>query len=238
MNAAFFAIHEGLPREGPGDRESLDRALGLAGTPRDGRICDAGCGPGADVPALLAHVPAGHVHAVDLHAPFIARVRAAHAGDARVTAEVADMARLTGPYDLIWSAGAAYHLGVAEALAGWRGALAPGGRIAFSELCWAGAARPEAAARFFAEEYPPMTDVDGVLGQIAAAGFRCLGQRFLSRAGWAAYYGPLEARLDALAGRAEGDAELAAAVAMHRDEVAVWRAHGDSFGYLVCVAAP
>lgn len=233
--SAFFRIHEDLPREGPGDRESLDWALARAGTPRDARICDAGCGPGADIPALLAHAPEGHVHAVDLHAPFIERVRAAHAGDARVTAEAADMIRLSGPFDLIWSAGAAYNLGVAEALRLWRRALAPGGRVAFSELCWTGADRPSPAARFFAAEYPPMTDAAGVLGQIAAAGYRCLGSRFLSHDGWMAYYGPLEARLDALA--PDADPELVEAIALHRQEIAVWRDHGASFGYLVCVAA-
>ena len=233
---AFFRIHEGLPREAPGDRESLDWALGLAGVGPAARICDAGCGPGADIPALLAHAPAGHVHAIDLHAPFIERVRAAHEGDRRVIAEVGDMARLAGPFDLIWSAGAAYHLGVTAALEGWRCALAPGGRVAFSELCWTGEARPGPAARFFAAEYPPMTDAAGVRAQIAAAGYRCLGSRFLSRAGWAAYYAPMEARLDAL--EPGDDPDLAEAVALHRQEISVWRDHGASFGYLVCVAAP
>ena len=56
--AAFFTVHQDLPREGPGDRESLDWALGLAGVAPEGVILDAGCGPGADVPGLLAHVRA------------------------------------------------------------------------------------------------------------------------------------------------------------------------------------
>lgn len=236
MSAAFFAIHDGLPREAPGDRESLDWALGLAGVGPAARICDAGCGPGADIEGLLAWAPQGRVHAVDLHAPFVEAVRRRYAGDGRVTAEVADMGRLAGPWDLIWSAGSAYALGVEEALRAWCGALAPGGRVAFSELCWAGEARPAAAAAFWAGEYPAMTDVAGTQARIAAAGWRCLGQHWVSRAGWAAYYGPLEARLDSLAKGA--DAEMAEAIAAHRAEIAAWRAHGDSFGYAVFVVAP
>ena len=232
--SAFFRIHDGLDREGPGDRHSLDRAL--AGIAPDARVCDAGCGPGADVAGLLAHVPRGHVHAVDLHPPFVEAVRARFAGDARVTAEVADFTDLRGPCDLIWSAGAVYGPGIAAALAGWRQALAPGGRAAFSHLCWSGAVRPPAAAAFWAEEFPGMGDIADAEAQIAAAGWRILDRWPLGPGGWEAYYGPLEARLDALSPGADPD--LAKAIAAHRREIAVWRAHGDSFAYVVFVVAP
>ena len=229
----FFLIHSGLEREGPGDRASLDRAV--AGIAPQGRICDAGCGPGADVAGLLAHVPQGHVHAIDLHPPFVAAVRARFAGDPRVTAEVADMTALRGPYDLIWSAGAVYGPGIPAALACWRRALAPGGRVAFSHLCWTGTARPPDAAAFWAEEFPAMADRAAAEAEITAAGWRVLDTWTLPPAAWAAYYAPLEARLDALA--PDADAGLAAAIAAHRREIAVWRAHGDSFGYVMFVAA-
>jgi len=112
MNDPFFTLHADMPREGPGDRESLDWAMGVANLPRDAEILDAGCGPGADIEGLLAHAPRGHVTAVDLHPDFIGQVRAGWGDDPRVTAEVADMRAHEGPFDLVWSAGALYFLGI------------------------------------------------------------------------------------------------------------------------------
>ena len=233
---AFFAIHTGLPREGPGDRQSLEWAVRLAGVRADAAICDAGCGPGADIPALLAQVPRGRVHAVDLHGPFVQQIRTRFAAEPRVAAEVGDMAQLPGRYDFIWSAGAVYAVGIAPAMASFRRALVPGGKAAFSHLCWLGEARPDAAAAFWAEEYPQMTDLAGVRAEIAAAGARVVGTMTLGPRAWDAYYGPLEARLDVLEPVATG--ALAEAVAAHRREIAVWRACSDSYGYVLFLVAP
>jgi len=232
----FFAIHKDLPREGPGDRASLDWALGRAGLQPDATICDAGCGPGADIAALLDHVPRGRVHAVDLHPPFVEAVRQRFADEPRVTADVADMGDLPRRYDFIWSAGAVYQIGIAAALASFRRALHPGGRAAFSDLCWTGPDRPAGAVAFWEDEYPQMTDIAGVEAQIGAAGGRVLDRLLLAPEAWENYYGPMEARLDALEPGAAGD--LAEQIAAHRREIAVWRAHGDSFGYGLWLVVP
>lgn len=233
---AFFRIHSNLEREGPGDRASLDRAL--TGVRPDAVICDAGCGPGADIAGLLAHVPQGRVHAVDLHPPFIDRVRARFAAEPRVCAEVADFTRSGGRYDLIWSAGAAYDPGLDSALPAFRAALEPGGWLAFSHLCWRDTRRPGPAVAFWAGEYPAMAGIPEAEAQIARAGFRLRDRFWLSAAAWDAYYGPLAKRLDALEPAAETDAALADAIAAHRREIAIWRVHGESYGYALFVVAP
>ncbi len=64
--------------------------------PRTRAICDAGCGTGGDVPALLDAAPEGTVTAVDSQEPFIAGLAQDWAADDRVWAEVGDMASLTG----------------------------------------------------------------------------------------------------------------------------------------------
>ncbi len=216
-----------LERAGPGDGESVAWALDLAGLRADAAVLDAGCGTGADLAQLLAAVPQGRVVAVDAAEAFIARVRARFP---RVEAHVADMtAPPGGPFDLIWSAGAVYCVGVGAALDAWRGVLAPGGRVAFSDLRWRMADPPKAARDFWAGEGAVVADTAALEAEVAAAGYRVLGARWLDRGAWAAYYEPLEARLDGFA----GDAALVAGV---RDEIAVWRAHGDSFGYRLLVA--
>jgi len=236
MSDAFFALHAGLPRQGPGDRESLDWALAQIALPPDARMFDAGCGPGADIAGLLAHAPQGQVVAMDCHAPFVAQAQAAFANDPRVSVMAGDMANPDGQFDLIWCAGALYFLGVTAALAGWRAHLRPGGAVVFSQIAWRNA-QPAPAARAFWRAYPAMCDAAGVNAWVDAAGWRVLAQRFLPHAAWAAYYDPLQARIDALRGAAHGT-DMAQALAAEQAEIDLWRAHGDDYGYLQIVAVP
>lgn len=224
----IFALFAPLERAGPGDAESLRRVLAAAGTPPDGVILDAGCGTGADLAVLLAAVPRGRVVAVDTAAPFIAGLRTRFPG---VAAHVADMTDPPGgPFDLIWSAGAIYHPGIGPALGAWRGHLRPGGRVAFSDLCWRGA--PRAPVRdFFAAEGVTLRSAEAMAAEVAAAGYRLLDAFWLGARGWRAYYEPLERRLDSFA----GDPAL---IAAFRAEIALWRAEGDSFDYRIVIAEP
>lgn len=236
MKDPFFTLHADLPREGPGDRVSLDWAMSLANLPRDAAILDAGCGPGADIEALLAHAPEGHVTAVDLHPGFIAQVKAHWGDDLRVTAEVADMRAPEGPFDLVWSAGALYFLGITAGLEHFRTRLAPGGVVAFSELVWLSEERPKAAVAALAQEYLPMGNIATLEARIEAAGFDLFGLRVLSDDAWEAYYTPLDARVARL--RPVADAALAKVLDEAEAEAALWRAHRDAFGYALAVVRP
>lgn len=233
---AFFTLHCDLPREGPGDRDSLDWALTLAAPPETGVVCDAGCGPGDDIAGLLAHVPAGRVEAFELHEGFVAQAQKRFEGEPRVQVRQGDMAGLRGPYDLIWSAGALYFLGVTEGLRAWRSALAAGGAVAFSQACWFTDAPSEAAQAYWAQEYPEMTDAAGISEQIAAAGYDILGQRPLPDAAWEAYFTPMETRIARL--RPGATPALAAVLDEAEAEIATWRAHRREFGYLLSVVRP
>ncbi|MCE6961727.1 methyltransferase domain-containing protein [Cereibacter sphaeroides] len=232
---AFFTLHSDLLREGPGDEESLGWALSQARPPRDGRVLDAGCGPGADVEGLLAAVPEGQVVAVDQHRPYIDELAARLDVDARLLAVTGDMMQPEGMFDLIWCAGAIYHVGVTEALRRWRPHLKPGGRVAFSEIAWR-VDNPPLEARDFWQSYPAMTDREGVLARVEATGWRVLADRWLPEAGWAAYYEPLAARIAHL--RAEALPALADVLTQAEAEISLWRRHGDSYGYLQVVAEP
>lgn len=233
MRDAFFTVHSGLPREAPGDAESLGWALDVARTPARARILDAGCGPGADLALLRAKRPAARLEGLDLHAPFIERIRAEQPD---VRARVGDMLAPDGDYDLIWSAGAAYGPGVTAALAAWRGHLALGGSIAFSDCLWR-TPRPAPAARaFWDRDYPGMMDVPGHIARIESAGYRILGARWLGVAAWEAYYGPLSDRVAAL--RPGADADLREVLDATQAEIELWRSHGGDYGYYLSVVAP
>lgn len=229
----FFQLHSDLPREGPGDRASLDWALDVAQIKSDARILDAACGPGADISGLLAHAPRGHVTALDRQSHFIDQVRAAHGDDPRVTPVVGDMgAPPGGPYDLIWCAGALYFLGVEAGLTAWRGALSPGGIVAFSEPAYF-TDTPLDGARVFWGGHPTQTQ-PAIRAGVAAAGYQVLATAPLSDAGWEAYYTPMDARIAQL--RATADPALTDVLDEAMREAALWRTHRAETGYLMVVA--
>ena len=227
--SAILRLFDGLTLCAPSDPAALGRVL--AGLAPDAVVLDAGCGRGADLPALMAAVPQGRVVAVDLAAPFIAHVRATHPG---VEAHHADMmAPPGGPFDLIWSGGAVYGPGVAACLGAWRGHLASGGRVAFTDCCWTTPAPSAQARAFWAAEYPDMGDGPALEATIARAGYRLVSAQWLPASAWAAYYGPVAARLDGLA--ADPDPGMQAVIAAFRAEIALWQAHGRDYGYRLSV---
>lgn len=191
-------------------------------------MLDAGCGIGADVALLASALPGARITALDASPVFIAEVARRYpdvravAGDMRVPPP--------GPYDLIWSAGAVYHLGVGEALAAWRDALAPGGRVAFSDLCKRVEDLPEECAAFWASEGLVLRDAEALQTEVEAAGWRVLGADWVSTRGWAAYYEPLEAALASF--------DNPGLVAAFTAEIACWRQWGETFGYRLIVCEP
>ena len=232
---AFFELHRDLPREGPGLPEDVAWSTGVAGLRPNAQICDVACGPGADIPALLAAARHGHVTAFDKVEQFVEQAQNQFGDDPRVTIRTGDMTALEGAYDFIWCAGAVYFMGITQALTQWRGALAQGGAIAFSQVCWFTDAPSERARAGWAD-YADMTDEAGVLAQIEAAGFTVVAKMRLSDAAWEAYYTPLDARSAALRPGATG--ALADVLDESDAEAALWRAEKEAFGYLLCVVRP
>ncbi len=232
---AFFIVHRDLPREGPGLTEDVSWAAQIARVPPDGRVCDAGCGPGADIAPLRAAVPQGRVDGFEQVDHFVAAAKKRYGDDPAITILQASMASLTGPYDLIWSAGAVYFLGVTEALRTWRPALAPDGAVVFSHPCfWTDAPSPGAVAFWGGD---PVANEAETRAQIAAAGYGVFDSRRVTSAAWQAYYGPLLARCDALEEAGPTEA-LAEAIAQSRQEAAAWHAHQDETGYQLYAVRP
>ena len=217
-----------LTRAGPGEADDVVRVMASANPPDQARILDAGAGIGADLPALRAARPNARITAVDLSQPFVARLRFGFP-DLRVAR--CDMTTPPDPpYDLIWSAGAAYGAGINRALTAWRGMLAPQGAVAFSHLLWR-VDNPSLAARsFWASEGLEIEHLPAHLARVEHAGYRLIGHFWLSDQAWANYYMPLEQALSALPKN-----EITQAF---RQEIALWRDYGTDFGYLMAVLVP
>jgi SAM-dependent methyltransferase len=238
----FLDVQRGLPRQGPGCEEAtlaaLDLCSGLGGDPR---ALDVGCGPGMQTIALARR--ATRVVAVDTSTEYLAqlRERSRRQGlERRVDLVVADMADLpfaAGSFDLVWAEGSAYVMGVDRALETWRRLLRNGGYLAFTELVWLAAARPQPVERFFAEEYPAMSGVEALLARIAAAGYEMVGHFTLpEKAWWDCFYGPLAEKLPGLRRRYAGDDEALAVVENTAREIGMRRDYAASYGYEFFVA--
>lgn len=231
---AFFTVHRELPREGPGLPEDVTWVGQVVEIPQHGRVCDAGCGPGADLEALRNLVPDGQVDGFERVSHFVEAARQKLADDPSVRIHHADMAQLSGPYDLIWSAGAVYFLGVKPALKAWSSALRKTGAIAFSHPCVFTASPSKAAVAFWKAEPGQFGTQDATEAEIVAAGWRVLATRRLADAAWAAYYRPLLTRCDELE-KAGASESVRAAIASARKEASDWRAVSGETGYVLYV---
>lgn len=119
-----------------------DAAIAAAAPAAGEQVLDIGCGAGASSFALAARVgPRGHVRGVDISEPLVTRARHLAPADAPVAFELADAASAPlpeGAFDLLFSRfGVMFFDDPAAAFAHMRGALKPGGRLAF--VCWRGA---------------------------------------------------------------------------------------------------
>ncbi|WP_030751905.1 bifunctional class I SAM-dependent methyltransferase/N-acetyltransferase [Streptomyces griseus] len=237
---AFFALHHGLPRQGPGSDATTRRLLALAGPlPERPRVLDLGCGPGRSALLLAAEAHA-EVTAVDTHEPFLDELRAAAAarglgGSVRAVRE--DMGALPfpdGSFDLVWAESSVFVLGFDRALAEWRRLLAPGGTLVLTDCVWTTDA-PAPEARAFWDEHGPLRTVGELSAAAVGAGYHVLGAFTQPDGDWDEYYVPLAAHADAADTSLPG---MAGAVAGARAEIALRRAHGGDYGYAGLVLRP
>ncbi|MFE7946707.1 bifunctional class I SAM-dependent methyltransferase/N-acetyltransferase [Streptomyces sp. NPDC057426] len=251
LYTAFFTLHHGLPRQGPGSDTTTRRLLALSGPlPERPRVLDLGCGPGRSA-LLLAAEAGAEVTAVDLHQPFLDELRqAAEArglGD-RVRTLNADMGELPfpdGSFDLVWAESSAYALGFDTALRSWRRLLAPpasrerggspvGGTLVLTECEWT-ADEPSREARAFWDEHYTLRTGRANTAAAVEAGYHVLGVVPQPESDWDEYYGPLSERADAADPSVPGMAEALAAT---RAELAMRRDHGGEYGYTGYVLRP
>ena len=233
--SALFDIYESLPRQGPGDRETLDFTLRIIRAGGSERILDAGCGTGADIDGLLAWAPAGHASAVDSLVPFVEQVVKRYGDDPRVEAVATDMATFTGPFDLIWSDGALYFLGLDAGLRTFHSMLAPSGALVFSHPAYFNKT-PSPAATDFWEGEGEVFDHETVYEKVRAAEYTVFDALKLPYAAWKAYYSPLQSRIDALKSLASGD--MVATLEGAQREIDGWRKARAETGYLQIIAEP
>ncbi|EPX85000.1 class I SAM-dependent methyltransferase [Salipiger mucosus] len=231
----FLELYARLDRQGPGVPDDVLWATGRLGLAGPLRVCDEGCGTGADCATLAACLPEARIEGVDAMPAFVEAAETRLEAVPNVSVRTGDMGALEGPFDLIWSAGAIYFLGVIEGLRAWREALAPGGAVAFSQGVLPEGEVPQAVRDFWSAE-PDITDQDGLLAQVEAAGYAVIDTRWLTATPWAAYYDSLEREIAAL--RPGASAAMTEVLDGAAREIALWRQAPEQIAYLLVLARP
>lgn len=239
----FFEVYEPLPRQGPGNRACAERALALChGLPPAPAVLDLGCGAGGQT-LHLAELTQGPIVAIDSHAASIERLRStiAERGLAeRVRPLVGDMAEPEVPsasFDLIWSEGALYNIGIERALRLCQGLLRPYGYLAFSDAVWRREDPPPAIRASFESDYPTMGWVPDVLAAIQRSGLFLAGHFTVpDEAWWDDFYAPIERRIEELRLKYAADAEALAVLGKLAEEPEMHRRYSEYYAYEFFVA--
>ena len=234
----FFEVYENLPRQGPGNRACAARAFSLCrDLPEFPTVLDLGCGVGGQT-FQLAEMMSGPIVAVDNHAPSIERLRTAIARQGfsqRISAIVGDMAHLErtlGNFDLIWSEGALYSIGLGNALRVCHGLLRPGGYLAFTDAVWRKENPPSEVKASFDLDYPTMGTLDDDVAAIHNYGFEIIGNFTLpDEAWWDDFYTPMEARIAELRSKYASDLDASAILDQLAEEPVMHRRFSDFYAY-------
>ena len=231
----------GMGKLGPGDDADTLAVLAMLPSRPFHTVVDAGCGTGRQTIAL-ARALGVPIEAIDSHEPFLVDlVRRAGAGGVTHLVrthhmDMKDIPRAFRGIDLLWSEGAAYNIGFADALRAWAPALETGGFAAVSELSWLvdPATAPVAAREFFQVAYPDMQTVEKNVSAVERAGFELLTTHVLPRRAWVeGFYDVLEPRATSLL--AHPDAAVRKFAADTVREIEVFRGNEDSYGYVFYV---
>ncbi len=237
-------LHLNNDRQGPGGDDQTRLAIDIAGLDREQplEIADIGCGTGA-ASLMLARTLNARITGVDLLPAFVDRLgqRAEEAGlGDRISATVGDMTDLPferEQFDVLWSEGAVYNMGLSAGLHAWRPFLKPGGLIALSELTWTSSTRPEPIEQHWASEYPGIATGPENLRTFEEAGFRPLGVFFLPDHCWTRnYYEPIRASFKSFLARHDHSEAAQGIVEAEETEMRLYERYGEWYGYGFYVA--
>jgi SAM-dependent methyltransferase len=238
LEELFYKIFESLPRQGPGDKKSLQKAYKeLEGLPVCPDILDVGCGTGGQT-LELALVSGGNITAIDNHGPFIEILKknAASAGyKDRIIALVQDMGTMDfekDSFDLIWCEGAAYFVGISNALSAWKQFLRPGGYIVISELVWFKKEAPCEVKDFFQNEYPEMKYYSDIFSVVKNAGYKRVAYFALpKKSWWNDYYLPIIKKIEEISPDYLGDKNAKKIFNILLREMDIYRKYSEFYGY-------
>lgn len=194
MNKYFYEVFENIPRQGPGLNSSTQQAFKIIqkDLPEVPEILDVGCGKGVQT-LKLAELCKGNITAIDTNQPFLDafadNVRQMGFED-KIQIVNADMTKMafSKTFDLIWSEGAVFIIGIKEGLKQWKKHLNPGGFLVLTDLLWLGNERPDELTKYFEEECMYVLTVEEAIQEAELNGYTSVDHFTLPLEGWTTAY--------------------------------------------------
>jgi ubiquinone/menaquinone biosynthesis C-methylase UbiE len=238
MEELFYEIFTELPRQSPGDHDSTVKALRLIPEiPAPVRILDIGCGTGNQTIDLAREIN-GKIIAIDNYQPFLDRLEynANRLGVSdKIECRLADMFKLKfkeESFDIIWSEGAVYILGLQNALREWKKFIKPKGYIVVSEFNWMVKKPPREMKDYFEQDSIYATDIEGSKNIISAAGYELIKDFIIPENDWHDFYNPLEDILGLFRKIKADDRGALDLIDSIQYEIDLFRKHPGTYGYV------
>ncbi len=237
MEDLFYEIFTELPRQGPGDHESTIKALrSIPGLPAVVKILDVGCGTGNQTIDLAGEIN-GKIVAVDNYQPFLDRLEynADKLGlSGKIECRLADMFKLKfveESFDIIWSEGAVYILGLQNALKQWKKFIKPQGYIVVSDFNWLVKEPPREIYNYFMQDAVHATDVEGSRNIILKAGYTLIDDFIIPENDWYEFYNQLEEVLELFRKIKTDDKKSLITIDSIQYEIDLFRKYPGTYGY-------
>lgn len=194
----YRELHEGL-LEGTGGRlKYTRRAFHMLPELVNPRILDIGCGSGA--PTLeLARLSQGEIFGIDIDQPSLDRLidrateaRLSHRIKA-INCSMFNIAFSDKSFDIIWTEGSMWIIGLEQGLREWRRLIKPEGFLVVHEMVWLRPDPPQDISKQWTGVFPGIGTLAEYLMRITNCGY-CITEHFTlpDDAWWNEYYGPLQ----------------------------------------------
>jgi len=205
MNTYFYELFHNIPRQGPGDNKLTQLAFSkLTELPDKPNILDIGCGKGVQT-IELAKISDGQIIATDNHQYFLDCLddnAKKHDLGHRIKCMNADMANLPfneREFDLVWSEGAIFIIGIKNGLKSWLQYIKNGGYLVFSDLVWKEQTNDKVLIDYWEQVYPNLLSIDEVLHESQITGYEPITHFTLPKESWINnYLEPIENMLSKL----------------------------------------
>lgn len=232
----FFELFEKLPRQGPGCRDATLKALGLLkDLPVEPKVLDIGCGNGVQT-LVLAEELKTKVLAIDNHKPVL-DLLARNATQKGLQIQTHEMSMIDMPFDeesfdLLWSEGSIFIIGIERGLKDFRVYLKKDGYLAFTEMCWFVNEPPDEIRVYLNNVYPDIRTAREICQIAVRNGYRVI-ENFNQpdSAWWDDYYTPMIEQIKKLKIKNENVAEADAVYAECEKEAEMFRQYSKSYGY-------
>ncbi len=234
----FYELYESLPRQGPGDNNSTNRAFNLLrNLPSEPNILDIGCGRGMQT-IKLAKISSGKIIAIDTHQPFLDMLYEDTKNEElskRIICKNKSMLEMdfkNESFDIIWSEGALYFFGFNKGLRLLFPLLKKGGYLVFTEAVLFKDNLPKEVWDLWKDEYPEVGNIEKNLKLIKEHNYNLIDHFTLPKTSWFThFYTPMKKHIKRLIEKYHDIKEALDTFKLCDNEIMIYDKYSDYFGY-------